>query len=194
MKLVAGILASLGALIGAQEGQRSVLPIEIPTPVPSERVEKGGGVSALKFTTQKISVRVPLGWRALPLGGKQPGILASFAPLTATGATLSLSYSDDAGRTKLPENLPSTIATALAQRYPGYKLTAKQHISVAGADAWRFDGQVTPVGQSLVVRNRQVYICNQGRIYIATLTAKQEDFERLTPSFEQFLKSITWLE
>ena len=193
MRLSMVVLALMGATAQAQEAPRNVVPTPVPA-IKSDSVALAAPVSVLKFTTQKISVRMPLGWRALPIGGKQPGILASFAPLTATGATLSLSYSDDAGRTKLPENLPSTIATALAQRYPGYKLTAKQHFSVAGADAWRFDGQVTPVGQSMVVRNRQVYICNQGRIYIATLTSKKEDFERLTPSLDQFLKSITWLD
>lgn len=149
---------------------------------------------ALTFAAQKLSLRLPLGWQLLPVATRQAGTLASFAPLGTTGATLALSYADDPGRTRLPDNLPATIAAALAKRYPGFQQTAKQRIALAGADAWILDGQVRPAGQALVVKNRQVYLNHQGKIFIFTLTCKKDDFERLAPSLDRLLKSITWLE
>jgi hypothetical protein len=191
------ILALLGGILGgiasAQESPRTTVPAALATPEP-KLMEKGIRAEPLRFAAENVSVRVPLGWRLLPAGEKKPGILATLSPVNNTGATLSLSFSLDAGRTKLPDNLPATIATALGQRYPGFRQTAKQRLTLAGSDAWQLDGQVKPVGQSVTIKNRQVYVCRQGRIYITTLTCKKEDFERLTPSLDQFLKSIKWLD
>ncbi|WP_309714701.1 hypothetical protein [Armatimonas sp.] len=192
------ILALLGSVLGsmasAQDSQRAGIPAILATPQPVEKRASVPDSEAMRFASEKISARVPLGWRLLPLAEKKPGILATLSPISNTGATLSLAFSVDAGRTKLPDNLPATIAMALGQRYPGFRLTAKQRFTLLGSDAWQLDGQVKPVGQSVLIKNRQVYVCHQGRIYITTLTCKKEDFERLTPSMDQFLKSMKWLD
>ncbi|MCX6366545.1 MAG: hypothetical protein NTX57_07510 [Armatimonadetes bacterium] len=192
------ILALLGGVFGgiaaAQESQHARTPATLATPEPVEKRTAAPHTEALRFAPEKVSVRVPLGWRLLPVGEKKAGILATLSPANNTGATLSLAFSVDAGRNKLPDNLPATIATALGQRYPGFRQTAKQRFTLAGSDAWQLDGHVKTVGQSVVIKNRQVYLCHQGRIYITTLTCKKEDFERLTPSMDQFLKSIKWLD
>jgi hypothetical protein len=192
------ILALLGGVFGgiaaAQESPHARTPATLATPEPVEKRAAAPHTEALRFASEKVSVRVPLGWRLLPVGEKKAGILATLSPANNTGATLSLAFSVDAGRNKLPDNLPATIATALGQRYPGFRQTAKQRFTLAGSDAWQLDGHVKPVGQSVVIKNRQVYVCHQGRIYITTLTCKKEDFERLTPSMDQFLKSIKWLD
>lgn len=188
------ILALCGGAVWAQESPRVGGSVPLLAPEGVGKPSPAPDNQQVRLAPQKISFRVPLGWREVSTGRRQAGILASFMPLNATGATLSLAYSEDAGRTKLPENLPVSIATALAERYPGFRQTGKQHFTLSGADAWKLDGQVKPAGQSMVVSNRQVYICYQGRIYIATLTCKKEDFERLAPSLDRFLKSMTWLD
>ena len=157
----------------------------------AEKVQGDG--QRVSFERQKLALRIPLGWRQLPTLGQSAGLLASFTPVGASGATLALSYSEDPGRTRLPDNLPATIALALEKRYPGFHQTAKQRLTLAGADAWSLEGQLKQAGQSTVVYNRQVYVCSQGRLYIFTLTSKKEDFERLSPSLERLLKSIEWL-
>ncbi len=188
------VLALFGGAVLAQDSPRALTPIPLPSPEEVGHASPSPHPQQIRLTVQKVAFRVPLGWSTVSVGRRQQGIVASFMPLNTSGATLSLAYSEDPGRSRLPDNLPSSIATALAERYPGFKQTAKQHFTLAGADAWRLDGQVVPAGQSMVVSNRQVYMCYQGRIYIATLTCKKEDFARLTPSLDRFLKSLIWLD
>lgn len=198
MKYAGVFLVGLASLAWGQEKPPIAPP---PTQTQSERATPQPvapatvtDVQALTFAPQKIAVRLPLGWQVLPVATRQSGTLASLAPLGTSGATLALSYADDPTRTRLPDNLPATIATALGKRYPGFQQTAKQRIALAGGDAWVLDGQVRPSGQNVVVKNRQVYLCHAGRIYIFTLTSKKDDFDRLVPSLDRMLKSITWLE
>ncbi|WP_309696356.1 LpqN/LpqT family lipoprotein [Armatimonas sp.] len=177
-------------VIGLQQGGSVTLATQ-KLEAPPQKVRVDG--QRVSFEQQKLAVRIPLGWQRLAIVGQSAGLLASFAPLGTSGATLALSFSEDSGRSRLPDNLPATIALALAKRYPGFQQTAKQRLTLAGADAWLLDGQLKQPGQSALVRNRQVYICRQGRIYVLTLTSKKEDFERLVPSLERLLKSIEWL-
>ncbi|WP_395092414.1 LpqN/LpqT family lipoprotein [Armatimonas sp.] len=182
--------AVCAVVLGFQQGGQATLPTEKREALPQKVRVDGQRVA---FEQQKLAVRIPLGWQRLATVGQSSGLLASFAPLGTSGATLALSFSEDPGRSRLPDNLPTTIALALAKRYPGFQQTTKQRLTLAGADAWLLDGQLKQPGQSALVRNRQVYICHQGRIYILTLTSKKEDFERLAPSLERLLKSIEWL-
>jgi hypothetical protein len=168
--------------------------VSAPKPTTTPATAAPTETQTLTFAAQKLSLRLPLGWQLLPVQTRQAGTLASFAPLGTTGATLALSYADDTSHTRLPDNLPTTIAAVLAKRYPGFQQTGKQRVTLSGADAWILDGQVRPAGQTLVVKNRQVYVNHQGKIYIFTLTCKKDDFERLAPSLDRMLKSLTWLE
>jgi hypothetical protein len=190
MKIAGIFFAGLCCLAGGSKAQDKA-PVAVPTqqPVAQERVGQ-----ELRFVPQKLALKVPLGWQTLPVASRQAGTLVSLAPLGTTGATLALSYANDPNRERLPENLPATIAAALSKRYPGFQQTAKQHLTLSGADAWLLDGQVRNVGQGFVVKNRQVYILHDGRIYIFTLTCKKEDFEHLAPSLDRILKSIAWLD
>lgn len=164
--------------------------------VPNLIPDLPGAVAAapLRFTAQRVAVKAPLGWqKALPSAGT-PGTLVCFFLPSAFGATLSLAHSEDPGRTKLPDDLPAQIAAALAKRYPGFQQLGKQRSTVQGADAWRMDGQVKPAGKAVVVRNRQVYFCREGSVYIVTLTCKDEDFKRLAPSLDRLLATLEWID
>ena len=182
----------LTGVCSAQSIEQKSAGQALPNVFPDVRVAIPSAVR--RFQTQRIAVKVPLGWQSVAPNTNQAGMLASFFAPNAFGATLSLAYSEDPGRTKLPDDLPALISSALAKRYPGFQQLAKQRLVVQGADAWRMDGQVKPEGKEVMVRNRQVYVCHEGRIYIVTLTCKKEDFERLEPSLDRFLKGLEWLD
>ena len=186
----AGIVGLQGGQLALPEAQRDVVP---SVTLSDAKTGSDAPGQVLRFERQKLMLRLPLGWQRLPGVGVSNGLVASFAPLGASGATLALSYSEDPGRTRLPDNLPTTIAAALGKRYAGFQQTGRQRLILAGADSWQLDGQLRPPGQDMIVRSRQVYICHQGRIYILTLSSKKEDFERLAPSVDRLLRSIVWL-
>lgn len=182
------LVGSADAQLPEQKATSQVLPSVLPdarnpTPAP-----------LLRFASQHVAIKAPIGWQGASTANSQAGTLASFTIPNAFGATLSLAYSEDSGRTRLPDDLPTQITNALAKRYPGFQALAKQRFTVQGADAWRIDGQVKPSGKEVVVRNRQVYLCREGHIYIVTLTCKKEDFERLAPSLDRVLKSMEWID
>ena len=182
------LVGSAQAQLPEQKATSQALPSVIPdarNPAPP---------TLLRFASQHVAIKAPLGWQSVPTVNQQAGTLASFTIPNAFGATLSLAYSEDPGRTRLPDDLPSQISAALAKRYPGFQALAKQRFTVQGADAWRIDGQLKPSSKEVVVRNRQVYLCREGRIYIVTMTCKKEDFERLAPSLDRLLKSMEWID
>jgi len=189
LALFLSLLPCLGGALWAQVPDQKIASQAVPL-----TVKEPPATGELRFATQRVSFKTPIGWQSVHTKGGQDGMLASFVAPNAFGATLSVAHSADAGRTKLPDNLPATIGAALVKKYPGFKQLAKQRVTVQGADAWRLDGQLRPAGQDVVIRNRQVYVCRDGNIYIFTLTCKQEDFERLTLSLDRLLKSVSWLD
>ncbi len=93
----------------------------------------------------------------------------------------------------LPPNYAETLDADYKKRDPNYTLSGTARFKVAGEPAVSIAFQSREPVIGAIARSRQVWVVRNKRLYLFTLTARLEDFDRYVEDFDKMMASIQWL-
>lgn len=140
----------------------------------------------------RIAFTPPAAWVRKETG-LLPGTVAAYIGPVAEkfAANINLRTAAFAGDA-LPKDLPEQLLPLLRRDVPTYKIDGQLSFTVRGADAFRIDGSFTAPETQMPLRNRQVFVARDNRLYVFTFTASAGTFAESVAVFDRMIQSIAW--